>query len=1166
MHGETPDAPPSRHRRRQRRWWLAILPLVLVVGYLAGTNWLLDTAWMQARLTPQPGLSVSWTGSRSWWPGRLRVESLQLERQDDDLPLRLEVEAATLDLSLLALFSRRLEIRSLEAHGLRSLRVGDHELEGEGRLSLAGLTLEERRVGVERLDLRLETATLRRGHEPLANDIGLQATVAVAPFAPGDHPGAAAARFLSGELTVAARADAWDLFNHYLGGLDWLALAGRGSLNGHLALDEGVLVPGSELTLDSPSLLVELDEAALLAAGRGAAAPAGEADTPALDWTLPHRATPPRIGERFRLAGAGRVTATVEEANGRAPARLAVALDDLDMHLGELPAPFLTSRHFRLSATLAQADLASPPREPETASLHWEGAEVPNVSVFARYLPASAPFALHGGSAGLDGRLDYRGGVVRGDFDLAGSDVELDLLGRRISGGLRLALRLPELDPVRQRLDLSGTRLQVRAGARADDAPLTSDLTLHEARLEANTPLDVLIARPEPLPLDGRLVVSGRIDQLGFLNPFLSDALEGRGLELEGGGDLAARLTLAQGRLAPGSRLRVESDDLAARLLDFRASGRGRLVAEWLDTGEGPVTRLGITLEEAGMRRRADGARLLAGANLTLTAKGRPTAVAGRPTAESVELAWQDATLPDVAVLNRYLPPAAPFTLSGGAAATHGHLSIEGDGASGALRLAGNGIAGTLFGEAIEGELALDLALREARLDGSRLDLSGTRLELQAAAGRAEQDQRLRTVLVARQARFSHPLPSAERSGRLVLEGMVSRLGFLDAFLPEAHGLSIRGNGRLEADLQLRDETLLPGSRLRVDADDLEAHFLDYVAGGRGTLDARIEGEVAAPGARLELGLPRFELTRQGEAQAHLEGRHFTLETTTPDFRMNAGRPPAEAFTTRISLPIADVEDLGLYNAYLPESAGLELLSGRASLETELVLEGMHARGDLTLQAFGATLRLADQHLAGDLRLEARLRDGDLAERRFDASGSLLRLDNISREDAAGRRDAGWWARLDLEEGRLTWSRPLVLDARLGLAMRDSGLLARLFIAGVRERDWLGRLLTVSDIRGTARVRLDDDGLRLRDARLEGGNLTLLADLVMRDETLTGALYARLGALGLGIALEDGDTRLHLRAPRRWYEESRQRYDAEMLESSPPAWYEALEIRPADTP
>ncbi|PMR68420.1 hypothetical protein C1H66_15360 [Halomonas heilongjiangensis] len=836
------------------------------------------------------------------------------------------------------------------------------------------------------------------------------------------------------------------------------------------------------------------------------------------------------------------------------------------MHLGELPAPFLTSQHFRLSATLPQADLATPPREPETASLHWEGAEVPDVSVFARYLPASAPFALHGGRAGLDGRLDYRDGVVSGDFDLAGSEVELDLLGRRIIGGMHLALRLPELDPVGQRLDLSGTRLQVRAGTSADDAPLTSDLTLHEARLAANTPLEVLIARPGALPLDGRLVVSGRIDQLGFLDPFLSDVLEGRGLELEGGGDLAARLTLAQGRLSPGSRLRVESDDLAARLLDFRAGGRGRLVAEWLDTGEGDVARIGITLEEAGMHRRSDGARLLEGANLTLTAQGRPTAAAGRPTAESVALAWQDATLPDVAVLNRYLPPAAPFALSRGGATTHGQLSIEGDGANGTLRLAGHGIAGILFGEAIEGELVLDLALREARLDGSRLDLSGTRLELQAETERAEQDQRLRTVLVARQARFAHPLPSTDRrgprSGRLMLEGMVNRLGFLDAFLPEAHGLSIRGNGRLEADLQLRDETLLPGSRLRVDADDLEAHFLDHVAGGRGTLDARIEGEATAPGARLELGLPRFDLTRQGEAQAHLEGRHFTLETTTPDFRMNAGRPPAEAFTTRIGLPIAEVEDLGLYNAYLPDSAGLELLSGRASLETELVLEGMRARGDLTLQAFGATLRLADQHLAGDLRLEARLRDGDLAERRFDASGSRLRLDNISREDAAGRRDAGWWARLDLEEGRLTWSRPLLLDARLGLAMRDSGLLAGLFIAGARERDWLGRLLTVSGIRGSARVRLDDDSLQLRDARLEGGNLTLLADLVMRDETLAGALYARLGSLGLGIALEDGETRLRLRAPRRWYEERLPGHDAEILESSPPVWHEALETRP----
>ncbi|MFY0989736.1 hypothetical protein [Halomonas sp. C05BenzN] len=1168
MPGTEPDTSRIRRARSRWWWWLAALPAVLVVGYLAGVNWLLDSAWVQARLTPQPGLSISWSGSRSWWPGRLHVESLQLERQDDDLPLRLEVASATLELSLAALLARRLDVRSLQASGLRSLRVGEHVLAGEGSLDLAGLTLDERRIGVERLSLALDAATLHRGSEPLASDIGLESTLGVAPFVPGDHPGMAASRFVSGELAITARADAWHLFNHYLGGLDWLALAGRGSLRGDLVLDEGVLAPGSRLVLDSPALQVELDEAALLAIDRPPEASPGDAASP--NWTLPHQAGPTRAGERFRLAGTGRVTAAVRDEKGQAPARLDVELDDLDMHPGTSATPFLTSRHFRLSATLPRADLAVPPRAPETASLHWEGAELPDVSVLSRYLPASIPFALHGGSARLDGRLDYAEDVVRGDFELVGSDVALSLLGQRISGELHLALRLPELDPAGPRLDLSGTRLEVRAEAAPGEPPMVSELTLDEARLTAGTSLGELATRPGIPPLDGQLAVSGRVDRLGFLDAFLSEALEGRGLALEGGGELAARLMVVRGRLAPGSHLGVTSDDLAVRLLDIHASGRGHLDAEWLDTDAGPVARLQATLEEAGMRRRSDGATLLEGARLTMTAEGQPAAEGELPRARSVTLAWEDATLPDVAVLGRYLPAPALHALHGGSAASHGRLRLEGASASGSLRLAGQDIAGTVLGEPVEGALAVDLALREALLDGSRLDLSGTRLELQAAARNADQGERMRSVLVARQARFSHLLASDEagvpRSSRLVLEGLVSRLGFLDPFLPEAHGLEIRGNGRLEADLRLREEALAPDSSLRVDADDLRVRFLDYEASGRGTLAVRVEGEPASPGARLELGLPRFALTRLGEEQAHLEGRHFRLETATPDFRPGDGKPAVETFTTRVELPIAEVTDLGVYNAYFPESAGLELLSGRASLEAELILEGMHARGDLTLQAFGATLRLADQRLAGDLRLEARLRDGNLAERRFDASGSLLRLDNVSRDDANGRRDAGWWARLDLEEGQLLWQRPLAMTSRWGVAMRDSGLLARLFLAGARERDWLGRLLTVSGIRGNARIDLDEDSLQLSDARLEGGNLTLLADLEMRDDTLTGSLYARLGALGLGIALAEGDTRLRFQAPRRWYERSRRGDDEAMGDIAPEVWRDALDAVPASAP
>jgi hypothetical protein len=1140
MQGPDADIPSLAARLRRAIAWLIALPLLGLLVYLAGINWLLDTAWLQARLTPQPGLTINWQGSHSLWPGRLMVESLRLRREDDDLPLDLAVDSATLDLSLVALFSRRLEIRSLEAEGLRSLVIGEHELRGEGGLRLAGLTLEEKRVGVDVLKLSLEKASLQRGDALLAGDIGLDANLEVTPFVPGEHPGISALRFLTGELAVEARADAWDLFTPYLGQLEGLVLAGNGRLDGWLLLDGGRLERGSRLTLDSPALEVTLDESALFAGDEGEANGAGpEASRES----------------RLRLGGSGRVSAQVDKDDDGLPlSRLEVELDDLRMHRGEETTPFLTGRHFVLAATLPPADLARPPRALESASLRWEDAQVPDVRTLARYLPDTTAFALLGGRAGLDGRLDYADESLDGHFLLEGEDVDLRLLEQRVSGALRLDLNLTALDPLARTLDLSGTRLGVEVASVGEALPLSLDLVLHEAQLAAPS------GEGPMTPLDGRLAVKGRLDRLGFLDPFLAKALDGRGISLAGGGDFTARLALEAGRLAPGSRLAVESEEVAVRLLDFRAGGRGRLSADWQEDEEGSIARFRATFDEAGVQRFSDESRLLEGARLVLDAEVRPPAAGELPGADALELTWEDARLPDVAVLGHYLPADAPFALDRGSANSRGRLRITGDSASGSLELVGRAITGRLFDEAIGGELSLDLNLAEARLDASLLDVSGTRLELQAAAADTDATQRLQSLLIARQARFFHPLSADQRrSGQLVLEGKVSRLGFLDAFLPQAHGLAIRGNGLLDADLRLQGTTLLPGSRLRIDADELSARFLDQEARGRGRLTATIDGEAADPGASLRLELPAFSLSRQGETRAGLEGRHFSLETSTPRLRLGEGAMAVEDFTTRVALPIVEIGDIGRYNGYLPDDAGLELVAGRASLETELILDGMTVQGDLTLQAFDTALRLADQRLRGDLRLEVRLREGDLAERRFDASGSMLRLDNVSRQDEAGARDAGWWARLDLDEGQLVWQRPLRLDSRIGLSMRDSGLLARLFLAGAREREWLGRLLTVQGIRGEARIRMDNDSIRLQQARLEGGDLRLLADLTLRDETLDGSLYARLGALGVGVDLVEGETRLRFLRPGRWYDRRHPGPDEGLVEVPPEEWRESLE-------
>ncbi|WP_458525072.1 hypothetical protein [Onishia taeanensis] len=1151
------DVTPSARRSRLRSAALALAALLLLVtGYLAGTHWLLNAGWLEQRLSQVPGVTVSWSSASSRFPGELRVQDLRLRRVGSGLSLGLELETAELEVSLWALLWRRVEIPVLKADGLRALSLGEHRLSGRGRVQLRDLTLSDRHLSLSRLRLSLEEAEVWRGEARLARDIRLDADLGLATLRADRLSSRSAARAVSGTLSLAAQADAWDVFTPYLGGLDGLSLAGRGRLAGELTLERGRLTPGSELALVSPHLQLALEEAAWFEASTYEDASVAPSDPD---------------GRHLRLDGRGRVGMRVGAED---EPRLTVALDEMRMQQPRAAGPLMTSRHFRLEARLPDADLAAPPRPPTAATLVWEGARLPDVGVLSRYLPAPLPFVLHNGEATLEGRLDYREGVVEGAFTLVGEAVTLTLLDERVDGALRLDLAITALDPHRQRLDLSGTRLRVDVSQAGEGARPVTELVLDEATLSATRALAEHRSDPEALPVEGRLVITGRVSQLRFLDAFLDKALDGRGLSLDGEGELAATLEIRDGRLAPASQLTITAPRLGARFLGLHARGQGQLSARW---PAGEPAWLRVSLTDARLERQADGQRLLEAGRLSLEAVSEGGAPLAAVDDLRLALSWQEARVADVSVLNAYLPPAAPFALLGGQASSAGQVSFSGAVGRGRLWLKGEAIRGRLFGETLEGELDLTLEMPEARLDGSRLDLSGSRLEMQAASERHERrvagdEARLRSSLIARQARFEHVLQgdatAAPMGGRLIMDGLVANLGFLDAFLPEAHGLTVRGGGRLSAELAFSDATLLPGSHLSIGADALRVGFLEHQARGDGRLEAWVEGAPGAPDLRWRMSLPSVALGRQGEAPAPITGRHFSLDSRLPMGMIGADREALDRQTTRLRLPIAEVADLTMFNDYLPAGAGLEWLSGQAGLALDLTLAGLQAQGQLTLTAFDAGVRLGEQRLSGDLRLEARLRDGDLGDMSFDAAGSRLRLDNVSRQAADGENDEGWWVQLDLDEGRLLWARPLALDARLSMAMRDSGLPARLLVDTARERRWLGRLLDVPGIRGTARVRLGQEGLRVSEARLTGQKLELLADLMRRDEALTGALYARFGALSLGVALRDGESRLRFLRPRRWYEASR---DGDVIWPEPTPqqeqdWRRSLPVSPAMAP
>ncbi|WP_243470447.1 hypothetical protein [Vreelandella lionensis] len=740
--------------------------------------------------------------------------------------------------------------------------------------------------------------------------------------------------------------------------------------------------------------------------------------------------------------------------------------------------------------------------------------------VFMPYLEA-LPWLSLAGSGVLEGELALAEGQLQPDSELtlAAPVLALSLDEQRLKGtdNTRRWLVADDTPPPHTATGQGRVRLAVEDGqlrfatqledvTLADTYPYATNTRLALSTHIPNQRLDQL-----DLPTSASLELSGEVTRLDMFDRYLATAFDGQGIRLSGQGSIAASATLRDARPYEAS-LTVQAPTLGAELLEFTAQGSGTL-----DATLSPDEQVAATLAFSDATLRHQERALLANAALTLAAQSPLDREQAQQSA-TAQLSWKEATLPNIQALQPYLaavlPRPSPLTLNSGSATSHGQLRFTTEQLSGELYLAGNALTTDWQRSEQSGTLVSDtqlaLAINQAALDGTALDISGSGLSWQVADPQ-HPGEALESTLVLRDGRFQRQ--NGTPSGQFTIEGSVQRLGFLNTFLPDAHGVSLSGNGQLFLQGAFIDDTLQAPTRLRVNANQLEVTFLDYLATGRGELTAQLDSPEQA---QLSLGIPQFALRRQDDDRPHLEGRHFALTTQTDRFSDVLDSPVPEHFTTRVALPITEVPDIARYNRYLPEDAGVELLSGSASLTSEWLLEGLRAQGDITLRAFETEMALLEQRLRGDVTLHLQLTEVDIETRRFVANDSYLRLENVFRRSDDGTQDAGWWVQLTMEEAQLNWDDPIQLTSQLRLGMSDTGLLARLFLARARESDWLGRLFNVPNINGHALLTVSDEQIRLHDLTLTGGPLLLLSDMTLADGKANGARYARLGAVGLG--------------------------------------------------
>jgi hypothetical protein len=218
----------------------------------------------------------------------------------------------------------------------------------------------------------------------------------------------------------------------------------------------------------------------------------------------------------------------------------------------------------------------------------------------------------------------------------------------------------------------------------------------------------------------------------------------------------------------------------------------------------------------------------------------------------------------------------------------------------------------------------------------------------------------------------------------------------------------------------------------------------------------------------------------------------------------------------------AEVPDITVYNAYLPESGILKLQSGSGHISSYVQVKDDSASGNIRFDAPGAGVVVNGNELALDLTLEIDLANGSLKTRNFDLGGSYLKVSNLNYPD--GRSLEDWSTAFTFEKGTLQWTRPVSLEADLSLSMTSSGPLVEVLAGNYSQIKWVRDALSVKDVSGSSRLRLDPQALVVQDLDISGENIEVRAKLQISNRGAKGVVFNRLGILRATVTF-DGDER-----------------------------------------
>lgn len=652
------------------------------------------------------------------------------------------------------------------------------------------------------------------------------------------------------------------------------------------------------------------------------------------------------------------------------------------------------------------------------------------------------------------------------------------------------------------------------------------------------------------------------LNDLSFLDLFL---LNLEGVSVDGKGRVTGRLHFDRGKVLAPTRLAVDARELGVSALSHVIGGEGAVNLSMDDTHSGQGLVMGFHYEGLTVRPAGSDIDLLTGEGLGIEVRGDGKLLKkarGYNPSRAVELTVENLSVPDLALLQHYLPPQLPLQVHGGDGTLDSSIRLTPTSLEVDLVLDSDNADLSLRDYRFATDLDLvfsldnpDIRTQATSVSGSYLQLSDSRVQRAGKSRSVSWDTRLEieqgaVSLSGNPAEKTadsvvdlfEDLSEADASDRLSrvwaelqLSASMSNLAWITALIDSRHAIELAGSGTLQGNVSISGGMVQPPSELVVTSDDLSVSVLDYVSRGSGEVDFVVEEGQPRPLLSLAIELSDADLRRRSDEISHIEDVALSLEALVRPSEDD--EKPVRAEELDFKIASARISDMAAFNGYLPPGGAIAFAGGSADLTADIRLRPRDAGGWLKLRATNTEALVAEQSIRGDIRLDLELVAGTPEEMAFDISGSKLQMENVQ---VAGERDVfddeHWSARFTLAEGKAVWREPVRLRVKGVLEVSDTRPFVTLFENGGWRPRLVSRMLSVSDIEGEATLSLADDVLYIEDAILLSDKLELAARGSLSRESRDAMIYLRYEKLDGLLKYSGQDSNLDIVNARKTFD------------------------------